>query len=202
MFMQTKNRRAIIVDCTVDWQTQSRRLLNSYPKYARCPLALVDIRTQKLYLVKALNLCGIYPISTSRYGIGSIEDSYKTPQGVHRVAMKIGADEPLCRCFEARRASDKIASLNRYATIGSEDTICTRILWLAGLEPRINQGGYHDSERRYIYIHGTADEKRIGRPSSIGCIRMKNLDVIEVFNTLQRNSIVRIIPPAPARIRV
>lgn len=116
--------------------------------------------------------------------------------------MKIGASEPLYRCFKTRRATDKIATLNPYTTIGSEDTICTRILWLAGLEPQINQGGYHDSERRYIYIHGTTDEKRIGRLSSIGCIRMKNLDVIEVFNALQQNSIVHIIPPVSARIRI
>ena len=183
----------------VDWQAQSRLLLRSYPKYAHYPLALVDTRTQKLYLIKGLHLCGVYTISASRYGIGSIADSYKTPQGVHRVAMKIGEGEPLYRCFKARCPSDKIATLNPYATIGLEDAICTRILWLAGLEPRINQGGYHDSERRYIYIHGTTDEKRIGRPSSIGCIRMKNLDVVEVFNTLQRNSIVQIIPPRPAR---
>ena len=177
-------------------------MLRSYPQYARYPLALVDIRTQQLYLVKRLHLCGLYPVSTSRYGIGSVEDSYKTPQGVHRVAVKIGEGEPLYRCFEARRISGKIASLNPYATIGLEDTICTRILWLAGLEPRINQGGYHDSKRRYIYLHGTTDEKRIGRPSSIGCIRMKNLDVVEVFNILQKNSIVQIILSAPARIRV
>lgn len=108
--------------------------------------------------------------------------------------MKIGEGQPLLRYFKARRTTNKIASVNRYATISKADTVCTRILWLGGLEPRINQGGYCDSERRYIYIHGTTDEKRIGRPSSIGCIRMKNLDVLKVFDTLQQNSIVYIIP--------
>ena len=182
-------KRAIIID----WQAQARALLRSYPKYARYPLALVDTRIQSLYLVKHLQLCGHYPISTSRYGIAFIKDSYKTPSGVHQVAMKIGESEPLYRYFKARRATDKLASANPYATISKEDAICTRILWLAGLEAGINQGGYYDSMHRYIYIHGTTDEKRIGRPSSIGCIRMRNRDVIEVFDTLQQNSIVHII---------
>ena len=106
--------------------------------------------------------------------------------------MKIGEGEPLYRRFKARQATDKIAALNLYATLSSEDAICTRILWLAGLEPKVNQGGYYDSQRRYIYIHGTTDEKRIGRPSSVGCIRMKNKDVVEVFDVLDCNSIVYI----------
>ena len=126
--------------------------------------------------------------------MGSMKDSYRTPQGVHRVAMKIGEGEPLYRYFEARRATGKIASLNPYATISNTDAVCTRILWLAGLEPHINKGGYYDSERRYIYMHGTVDEKRLGRPASIGCIRMNNRDIVDVFDTLQWNSIVYIMP--------
>ncbi len=170
-------------------------MLRIYPKYARHPLALIDICTQRLYLIKRLHLHARYPISTSRYGVGATEDSRKTPQGAHRVAMKIGEGEPLYRCFKTRLPTDKIASPNPHTTIGCEDAICTRILWLAGLEANINQGGYHDSQRRYIYIHGTTDEKRIGRPSSVGCIRMKNKDVVEVFDILECNSIVYIIAP-------
>ena len=94
--------------------------------------------------------------------------------------------------FKARRASGEIASLNRYATISSNDVICTRILWLTGLEPGINQGGQHDSKRRCIYIHGTIDEKRMGRTSSIGCIRMRNQDLTELFDVLQVGSLVHI----------
>ena len=168
-------------------------MLRAYPKFAKHPLALIDICTQKLYLVKRLHLCSLYPISTSRYGVGSTEDSCKTPQGAHRVAVKIGEGEPLYRRFKARQATDKIASLNPYTTISVEDAICTRILWLAGLEPKVNQGGYCDSQRRYIYIHGTTDEKRIGRLSSVGCIRMKNQDVADIFDVLECNSIVYII---------
>lgn len=126
--------------------------------------------------------------------MGAIKDSYRTPPGIHKVIAKIGEGEPLYRHFKARCPTDKIAEANPYATISGTDAICTRILHLGGLEPRINRGGYHDSEQRCIYIHGTVDEKRIGRLSSIGCIRMKNRDVIEVFNTLQQNSIVYIMP--------
>ena len=167
-------------------------MLRTYPKYAKHPLALIDISMQRLYLIKHLHLCAQYPISTSHYGIGSAKGSLKTPQGAHRVAEKIGEGESLYRCFKARQATDKMASLNPYTTISVEDAICTRILWLAGLEPKVNQGGYCDSQRRYIYIHGTTDEKRIGRPSSVGCIRMKNKDVVEVFDILECNSIVYI----------
>ncbi|MBC6413453.1 MAG: L,D-transpeptidase [Chromatiales bacterium] len=177
------------------WFERSRLLVTRYPKCAKYPLAIVDIDRQKLYLINRLHLSGRYSVSTSRYGIGYIKDSYKTPSGVHKVVDKIGNGEPLYRSFKARQPTDKILSPNRYATISKTDAICTRIVWLGGLEPHINQGGYHDSQGRYIYIHGTIDEKRIGRPSSLGCIRMNNRDIVEVFNVLQRNSLVYITPP-------
>ena len=172
---------------------QSRLLRKTYPRYARYPLAIVDMRIQKLYLINRLHLVKQYPVATSRYGSGYTKDSYRTPLGVHKVARKIGDGEPLYRCFKARCATDKIVSPNPHATISKTDTVCTRILWLSGLEPQINQGGYNDSERRYIYIHGTVDEKRLGRPSSLGCIRMSSHNVIEIFNVLQRNSLVYIM---------
>jgi len=184
-----------LIGSTINWYWQARRLRRAYPKSARYPLALVSVREQRLYLISGLHLCGRYPVSTSRYGIGAIQDSYQTPHGVHRVAAKIGDGQAVFRLFKARRPSAELATANRYATISRGDAICTRILWLAGLEAGVNRGGYRDSQKRFIYLHGTVDEKHIGRPASSGCIRMKNHDVIEVFNTLQQNSIVYIVPP-------
>lgn len=149
-------------------------------------------RAQRIYVVKRLTLQSQYAVSTSRYGLGSSYGSYRTPTGVHAVAEKIGQGEPLLMRFKARGASGEIVSLNPYTTISSNDVICTRILWLTGLEHGINQGGQRDSKRRCIYIHGTIDEKRIGRPSSIGCIRMRNQDLIELFDILQVGSLVHI----------
>lgn len=133
-----------------------------------------------------------YPVSTSQYGLGSVYGSYKTPLGTHAVVAKIGDGEPLLTRFVERRASGETVSLNPYATISRSDMICTRILWLTGLEPNLNQGGQRDSKHRCIYLHGTVDEKRIGRPSSIGCIRMRNQDVKELFDVLRVDSLVHI----------
>ena len=156
------------------------------------PLALVSIAAQRLYLIKRLHLVGSYRVSSSRYGVGSLWHSLRTPLGAHCVREKIGADCKPLTLFKGRKATGQQAVLNPLATVSASDAICTRILWLDGLEVGCNHGGYFDSARRCIYIHGTADERRLGRPSSIGCIRMGNEDVLEIFSALNVNSLVYI----------
>jgi hypothetical protein len=129
-----------------------------------------------------------YSISTSRYGQGQKEGSLKTPLGIHRIAQKIGEHEPLGRVFRGRVATDEQCFPEDYD--GEADVITTRILWLEGLQPGVNQGGDVDSRQRYIYIHGTADEVHIGEPASIGCIRMKNTDVIALFERVEEGDLV------------
>lgn len=130
-----------------------------------------------------------YAISTAANGMGNQVDSFKTPLGIHRIREKIGGGEPHGMIFSARQATGRIAdSLDNR----EKDEITTRILWLDGLEQGVNCGGNQDTFSRYIYIHGTSDEKRIGQPVSAGCIRMKNDDVIELFDEVMVNDIVLI----------
>ena len=128
-----------------------------------------------------------YAISTASKGMGNQLDSFKTPFGIHRVRQKIGGGQPRGMIFAAREPTGEIA---RSLDNREKDEITSRILWLDGLEDGINRGGGCDTFARYIYIHGTSDEKRIGQPVSAGCIRMKNDDVIELFDDVLVNDIV------------
>ena len=130
-----------------------------------------------------------YAISTASKGMGNQLDSFKTPFGIHRVRQKIGGDQPRGMIFVAREPTGEIA---RSLDNREKDEITSRILWLDGLEDGLNRGGNCDTFARYIYIHGTSDEKRIGQPVSAGCIRMKNDDVIELFDDVMVNDIVLI----------
>ncbi len=179
-----------------NWYRLARTLHRRYPSHAHLPLALVSIAAQRLYLVERLRLVNGYRISTSRFGSGSRWHSFRTPLGAHRVREKIGDGCRPLTLFKGRKPAGGRTALNPLATISERDAVCTRILWLDGLERGRNRGGCFDSARRCIYIHGTADERRIGRPSSIGCIRMRNDDVLEVFDALGVDSLVYIIGPA------
>jgi len=128
-----------------------------------------------------------YVISTAANGMGNRQDTFKTPFGIHRIRQKIGGGEPRGMIFEAREPIGRIA---RSYNNSEKDEITSRILWLDGLEDGVNRGGVYDTFARYIYIHGTSDEKRIGQPVSAGCIRMKNDDVIELFDGVLVNDIV------------
>ena len=130
-----------------------------------------------------------YPISTAANGMGNRVDSYKTPSGIHRVRQKIGGGEPRGTVFEARKPTGRVT---RNLDNRDQDEITSRILWLDGLEQGVNRDGDCDTFSRYIYIHGTSDEKRIGEPVSAGCIRMKNDDVIELFEDVMVNDLVLI----------
>src|ERR671931_628208 len=106
----------------------------------------------------------------------------RTPRGRHIVRAKIGAGQPLGAVFVRRRPSGEVWTPELHAKYPGRDWILTRILWLSGCEPGRNRLGDVDTMRRYIYIHGTPDTSELGKPGSIGCIRMRNKDVAELFD--------------------
>jgi len=153
----------------------------------------VVVSTQELELFAGVALVRRYPVSTAKNGVGSARGSQRTPLGRHRVHSKFGAGEPLGMVFETRRPTGRIAEIFAARTDGPEDVITTRILWLEGLEDGKNRGGEVDSHSRYIYIHGTNEEGLIGAPASHGCVRMKNRDVLELFELVAVGTPVEIV---------
>jgi lipoprotein-anchoring transpeptidase ErfK/SrfK len=156
----------------------------------------IDIRRQQLYLWEPFPdgdmLIRQYPVSTAVNGPGEENGSLRTPRGRHRIAEKIGAGMPLYSAFRARVPTGEIWTPELDAANPGRDWILTRILWLEGLEAGKNRGGNVDTHDRYIYIHGTHEEHRIGTPASHGCIRMRNIDVAELFDLVQAGTEVRI----------
>lgn len=150
-------------------------------------LLLIDIKTQLLFFIERGALIKKFQISTATNGAGCRENSGCTPLGWHKVAAKIGGDQPLGTVFKGRCVAGLAESLN---SIRDDDLITSRILWLAGLQPGVNAGGSVDSYSRYIYIHGTAQEHLIGLPVSHGCIRMRNSDIAELFDWVDEKTIV------------
>lgn len=154
---------------------------------------IINIQHQKLYLLEDSDTIADYDISSAKAGIGSNMGSFKTPLGKHKVVNKIGEGLPIGAIFIAREFTGKIAKIYHDNTDVDEDWILTRIIQIRGLEPGINLGGNVDSYRRRIYIHGTNEEGLIGVPASHGCIRMKNNDMIKLFNNTSTNTIVDIV---------
>lgn len=155
---------------------------------------VVDISDQMLYLYEgnqavADNRVKSYPVSTSKYGIGNRAGSNKTPLGRHYIKNKIGDGAPEGMIFKARQQMGQIAEMNA-TDVG--DLVTSRIMWLKGLEQGKNLGRGIDSYRRYIYIHGTAEEYKIGQPASHGCVRMYNSDVIDLFVRVKEGTEVSI----------
>jgi len=176
----------------MNWQDLKREVadqLSGNPALAdERPIIYIDSVLQRLYQfdIEGENLCS-YPISTAANGMGNRLDSFKTPLGTHRIRQKVGGGETRGMIFVAR---EPIGEIVRSLDNRDKDEITSRILWLDGLQEGINKGGVHDTYSRYIYIHGTSDEKRIGEPVSAGCIRMKNDDVIELFDEVLVDDIV------------
>ena len=141
----------------------------------------VDVSEQRLYLARGERVLQSWPVSTSAVGIGSQSGSNRTPLGLHRIAETFGAGAPLGTIFRARANTGVVARIHTDATDVPEDHVLTRILWLDGLEHGHNRGGQVDSYLRTIYIHGTNEEGLIGQPASHGCVRMRNADVIALF---------------------
>ncbi|KUJ72232.1 peptidase [Thiomicrospira sp. WB1] len=122
------------------------------------------------------------PVSTGLNGVGQEKDSGKTPLGWHQIRAKIGAGQPLNAVFKGRRPTGEIYSDQLAARYPNRDWILTRILWLSGLEPGRNRLGNRDSMQRFIYFHGTPDSEPMGVPRSHGCIRLRNQDMLTLFD--------------------
>lgn len=147
-------------------------------------LLVISIAEQRLHVMTADGMERDYPVSTSRFGPGNERDSRKTPTGYHRVSECIGADAPPGQVFKARKPVPLVLSPERWSGADADDYITTRILRLDGLEPGVNLGGDVDTRSRYVYIHGTNHEHRLGEAASNGCIRMGNREVIQLHDRI------------------
>jgi hypothetical protein len=146
---------------------------------------IVSVRDQKLMLVRNGGKVAVYPISTSMFGLGDALGRMTTPLGWLAVEKKIGDNAPVGAVFHNRRLTGEILQPNA----PGRDPITTRIIWLRGLEAQ-NAHAF----QRCIYIHGTPEEKNIGRPASYGCIRMKSKDVAELYEQVSLGAVVQITP--------
>jgi lipoprotein-anchoring transpeptidase ErfK/SrfK len=156
---------------------------------------IISVRDQKLMLLQNGTRIATYPVSTSKFGLGDSLGRMTTPLGCLQVAKKIGDQAPAGAVFHNRRFTGEILRPNA----PGRDPIVTRIIWLRGLEAQ-NAHAYD----RCIYIHGTPEEKTIGRPASYGCIRMKSTDVAALFSRLPLGAMVQIVPdrlPSARRVR-
>ncbi len=135
----------------------------------------------------------VYRVSTATNGPGERNGSECTPRGAHRIRAKIGTGCPVNTVFRGRRPTGEIYGPALRRRYPHRDWILTRILWLSGLEPGFNRLGEVDTMRRFIYIHGAPEEDPMGVPSSHGCVKMRNHDVLELFD--------RIPPGTPVNIR-
>ncbi len=166
-------------------------LQQRFPQYSSQQVILVDATTQELLLLEAGQVVGRWVISTAEAGLGSRKGSNQTPLGVHRLAQKIGDGAPLGTVFKARQNTGRVAKiLTAPGARSGEDNVTTRVMWLDGLEPGLNKGGEVDSYQRYIYIHGTDEEGRLGAPASHGCIRMRNQDVADLYERVREDTLV------------
>jgi L,D-transpeptidase YbiS len=144
----------------------------------------ISVRDQRLTLREGRKKVASYPVSTSRFGLGSKEGSFKTPTGKFRIAEKIGDGKAVGTVFKSRRPVKATGRMLR-----DDDLVMTRILWLEGLERR--NANTHD---RYIYIHGTNHEEEMGTAASHGCVRMTNADVADLFDRIAEGTPVEIRP--------
>lgn len=146
---------------------------------------LVSTTSQRMIVLREGVKIAEYPVSTSKFGLGDTPGSNGTPIGLLKIRKKIGGSAPSGTVFKSRRPTGEILSVNA----PGRDPIVTRILWLDGLEPQ-NDNAYG----RFIYIHGTPEERTIGTPVSYGCIRMRSRDVIELYDTVGVGARVKIVP--------
>lgn len=153
---------------------------------------VIDISRQELTLYEGDDVVKTWPVSTAVKGPGEQDGSNCTPRGQHVIAEKFGAEAPLNAVFVARKATGEIWTPELAAQHPDRDWILTRILWLDGCEEGGNRGAGVDSRKRFIYIHGTPDNEPIGLPGSHGCIRMRNEDVVELFERVEEGTEVEI----------
>ena len=151
------------------------------------------IPQQRLEFIDGKRVLLSYLVSTAKNGVGEQMGSECTPRGRHRIRVKIGAGQKSGAVFVARRPTGEVFSKQLAGRFPERDWILTRILWLSGLEPHRNRFGSVDTAKRYIYIHGSPDSEVNGQPRSHGCVRMRNADIIELFDRLDVGTIVEIL---------
>lgn len=158
----------------------------------------VDVERQMLTLTDANGTIVTQTrVATGKKGIGERYGSEQTPRGLHVIRAKIGAGAPANAVFVGRRPTGETYSAQLRALHPQRDWILTRILWLSGCEVGKNRLGIVDTMRRYIYIHGCPDEDPMGIPSSHGCVKMRNSDIIRLFDIVPAGTPVRIIAGGP-----
>lgn len=150
----------------------------------------INLEAQQLELYENEDCLMRYSISSGKNGIGQYMGSEQTPLGRHMIYRKIGAKVPPGTVFVGRQATGEIYTPALAEQNPGRDWIITRILWLMGLEPGYNRFGQCDTRNRYIYIHGTPDSTILGHPGSRGCIRMRNLDIINLFDKVEEGCLV------------
>ena len=156
------------------------------------PRIEISIPEQSLALLENGREIRRYVVSTSRNGPGERQGSFCTPRGEHIVRAKIGTGQPLNTVFVERRPTGEIWTSELAGRFPGRDWILTRILWLSGCERGRNRLGEVDTMRRYIYIHGSPENVEMGKPGSIGCVRMRNQDIVELFELVAPGTEVRI----------
>ncbi len=172
---------------------KKRRRKKEKEKKQRNRIIFVSIERQRLYLIEDGKVVKEYPVSTSRYGVGNKEGSRRTPKGFHRIYAKIGEGMSPDTVFIGRKPYKPEEAEKKFPKI--KDKITARVIWLEGCEDGINrgmdkQGNVVDTKSRFIYIHGTPYD--VSKPSSHGCIRMKNEDIIELFDMVEEGDMVLI----------
>jgi len=147
-------------------------------------LIVVNVAEQRLQLLKGDTVAMDVAIASAKNGVGEQADSERTPRGWHQVRAMIGGDAKTNAVFVGRRNTGEVYSPDLRRAFPNRDWVLTRILWLSGLEPGKNRLGAVDTMRRYIYIHGCPDEDEMGVPSSHGCVKMCNTDIIKLFSAI------------------
>lgn len=153
----------------------------------------ISISDQNLTLFQGGQCLVQYSVSTALNGSGCLKNSGKTPLGQHIIRAKIGSDEPLNTVFVGRRPTGEIYTPTLANHYPNRDWILSRILWLSGTEKGRNRLGQVDSMQRYIYIHGTPDTEPMGIALSHGCVRMRNQDIVELFDLIEPFTPVEIV---------
>jgi len=152
-------------------------------------MLVVRLGAQTLQFYRGGVLALAYPISTSLRPPSNVKDSLGTPRGLHEIAERIGVGQPPGMVFKAR-----VPTGRHFSEFSDEENranlVTTRILWLRGLEPGVNQGGAVDTQSRYIYLHGTNHEEKIGQPASAGCVLLRNLDIIALHDEVRVGDMV------------
>ena len=177
---------ALLLSISFSWAQNPVKTANTYTQNKKNTtykeLLYVSVKEQKMYHIINNKVIKTYIISTAEKGIGNKKNSNQTPSGLHIVKEKHGDNTPLNGRMIGRIFYGHIATIYNDSSRSKTDDVTTRILWLSGEEEGINKEGDVDSFQRYIYIHGTSEEGRLGTPASHGCIRMSNKDVLFLYN--------------------